>query len=211
MINTSTTVGVIILAAGFSTGMGAFKPLLPLGQGTALSTIADAWAAAGVQMRFVVSGHEAKRTEAEALRCGCFYVRNPAPQDGMFSSILCGLKALASHKDLEWLAVHPVDIPLVRPATLKACIRFASASSARAVIPSYAGRGGHPPLIHRNAVPYVLAWKGGHGLRGALDALCPVYLPTKDPFVRRDMDTPEAYRSLLADLLSLDSGGNLST
>ncbi len=71
MINTSATVGVIILAAGFSTRMGAFKPLLPLGQGTALSTIADAWAAAGVRMRFVVSGHEAKRTEAEALRCGC--------------------------------------------------------------------------------------------------------------------------------------------
>ena len=206
MINANTTVGVVILAAGFSTRMGAFKPLLPFGRGTVLSTIAKAWAEAGARTRLVVSGYEAERTEAEALRCGCSVIRNFSPQDGMFSSVLCGLEALASHQNPEWLAVHPVDIPLVRPSTLEACMRFAAASSARAFIPSHAGRGGHPPFIHRSAVPDVLAWKGEHGLRGALNALCPTYLATEDPFVRRDMDTPEAYRSLLVDLLSRDAG-----
>ena len=34
-----------------------------------------------------------------------------APQDGMFSSILCGLEALTSRGELEGLAVHPEDIP----------------------------------------------------------------------------------------------------
>lgn len=206
MINASATVGVVILAAGFSTRMGAFKPLLPFGRGTILSTIAETWADAGVLTRLVVSGHEAERTEAEALRCGCSAIRNPSPQDGMFSSVLCGLEALASHRNLEWLAVHPVDVPLVHSSTLEVCMRFAAASSVSAFIPGYAGRGGHPPFIHRSAIPDILAWKGEHGLRGALGTLCPAYLPTEDPFVRRDMDTPEAYRSLLADLLSRDSG-----
>ncbi len=37
--------------------------------------------------------------------------RSPCGQDGMFSSILCGLEALTSRGKLEGLAVHPEDIP----------------------------------------------------------------------------------------------------
>ena len=37
--------------------------------------------------------------------------RSPCGQDGMFSSILCGLEALTSRGELEGLAVHPEDIP----------------------------------------------------------------------------------------------------
>ena len=37
--------------------------------------------------------------------------RSPCGQDGMFSSILCGLEALTSRGELEGLAVHPEDTP----------------------------------------------------------------------------------------------------
>lgn len=37
--------------------------------------------------------------------------RRPCGQDGMFSSILCGLEALTSRGELEGLAVHPEDTP----------------------------------------------------------------------------------------------------
>ena len=37
--------------------------------------------------------------------------RSPCGQDGMFSSIFCGLEALTSRGELEGLAVHPEDTP----------------------------------------------------------------------------------------------------
>ena len=37
--------------------------------------------------------------------------RSPCGQDGMFSSIPCGLEALTSYGELEGLAAHPEDTP----------------------------------------------------------------------------------------------------
>ena len=61
-------------------------------------------------------------------------VRNPRPEDGMFSSICTGLQAVLDQAREDGVApeqggvfVHPVDVPLTRRLTLLALLRTADA------------------------------------------------------------------------------------
>ncbi|MBR5050283.1 MAG: NTP transferase domain-containing protein, partial [Desulfovibrio sp.] len=88
--------------------------------------------------------------EAEAGRIGIASVRNPRPEDGMYSSVKAGLaSALERFPEASWFGVHPVDIPLVDPACVRALAERAPACRAVCLVPVYEGRRGHPPLLAR--------------------------------------------------------------
>lgn len=191
----------LILAAGLSSRMrgaglpaGGFKPLLPLGGESLLGRAASLFRAAGVDEIHVVTGHREIEVRAEAERLALSCVRNPAFARGMFSSVRAGLAALA--QNLDGVFVLPVDIPLVRPATLKRLL--AAFSGQPALVPEFSGAPGHPPLIASASVPFILGWEGEEGLRGALAALCgtrgPARVPVSDAGVLFDVDDPDAYR-----------------
>lgn len=82
----------MMLAAGAASRMGRCKALLPLpfpdGDCCALERLARMYAFCG--QRFVVTGHHAGLLEPVALGWGLRAVRNPRPEDGMFSSICVG-------------------------------------------------------------------------------------------------------------------------
>ena len=125
----------VILAAGLSSrlaGTGEFKPLSRLagpdgpGAATLLERAAALFRAAGVERILVVAGHRAAETRAEAARLGLGCVENPDYARGMLSSVRAGLAALPgdagearSSGDAGAAFVLPVDIPLVRPHTLR--------------------------------------------------------------------------------------------
>ena len=85
----------LILAAGAASRMGRCKALLPLpfpdGECCALERLARMYAFCG--RRFVVTGHHAGLLEPVAPGWGLRAVRNPRPEDGMFSSLCRGLHA----------------------------------------------------------------------------------------------------------------------
>ena len=58
------SIAAIVLAAGYSSRMGRFKPLLPIGHATALDRVIDLFLAAGIVEINVVTGHR-----AEAIEC----------------------------------------------------------------------------------------------------------------------------------------------
>ncbi len=206
----------LILAAGFSTRMKRFKPLLPLGHfASVLARVVALWRSAGVEDLVVVSGHRAEEVEAEALRLHCTAVRNPRPEEGMFSSVLTGLRFLneASVPPL-WTGVLPVDIPLIAPQTIRTLLveaeRFGGpetekgtgTEAADCLLPECSHKTGHPPLLHRRALPRILAYGGEGGLRGAMEGLVTVRVPVEDGFLNTDLDTPADYEKALA-LVSL--------
>ena len=170
----------LILAAGFSSRMGAFKPLLPLpaGSGTcsALELLCRTYAALHVPV-VVVSGFRGDEVDAAARACGARSARNPQPENGMFSSVRTGLAALP--EDTGAVFVHPVDIPLVRPLTLRRLLDAADGTDT-VHLPTYDGREGHPPLLPRACVRRVLAWQGQGGLRDALEGLPRRAVPVAD-------------------------------
>ena len=107
----------LILAAGAASRMGRCKALLPLpfpdGDCCALERLARMYAFCG--QRFVVTGHHAGLLEPVAPGWGLRAVRNPRPEDGMFSSICAGLHAVLEQARADGVEpeqggvfVHPV-------------------------------------------------------------------------------------------------------
>lgn len=186
----------LILAAGFSTRMGAFKPLLPLptdgGACRALELLCRTYASCHVPV-LVVSGFRGDEVDALARARGARSVRNPHPENGMFSSVLTGFAALPD--DVDAVFVHPVDIPLVRPMTVLRLLDAAGATDA-VLLPSFTGTEGHPPLIPRSLARRIQAWRGRGGLRKALEGLPRRAVPVADALCLPDMDTQADYAAL---------------
>ena len=208
---------VIILAAGMASRMGAAKALLSLpllpegGYGSALGVLVRLYRSMEVETALVVSGFHAEVVEAEAMALGLTAVHNPDPHKGMFSSVQAGVQALEQRRFEGYFFVQPVDVPLVRPLTIKALMdaavqEEADRAAALAVsgkagplpvlVPAFDGHEGHPPLIPTALVPHILAHKGQNGLRGALEGLPMRYVPVPDAMILEDMDTPDDYARL---------------
>ena len=108
----AATIVAIVLAAGFSSRMGAFKPLLPFGERTLVDHVVTNLRAAGVERIHVVTGFQADALAPELTRLGVTRAHNPDFAAGMFSSVQAGVASLPADADAFLLA--PVDVPLLR-------------------------------------------------------------------------------------------------
>lgn len=191
---------VLILAAGQASRMGRCKALLPLTEDAgdhALSRLARLWS--GADSRLVVTGFHAEAVEAACAGLGWSCIRNPQPEQGMFSSVRTGLAEVmrvAAAAGIDGVFLQPVDVPLVRPLTV-ACLREAAAESpGAALIPTFAGTEGHPVFLPVGLLPSILTADGEGGLRAVLSRLPLRHVPVADALMLRDMDTPEDYAAL---------------
>ncbi len=192
------TLGAIILAAGFSSRMGRFKPLLPLGKTTVLGQVVDTLNRAGVEEIRVVAGHRAGEVLAAARELGVAGVENREFERGMFSSIQAGCRTL--QEAVSGFLLWPVDIPLVRSWTVaEVGDAWADRSPDTSVIyPCYDGERGHPPLVSGALIPGILAHDGPGGMRGFLEGVeaGAREVAVWDRFILADMDTPGAYERI---------------
>jgi molybdenum cofactor cytidylyltransferase len=194
----------VILAAGYSSRMGEFKPLLLLGGISLLDHCASLLRRAKIRRIVVVTGHCRQETENEAKRLGLVAVHNPDYDAGMFSSVRTGVQQLPK---TDGFFLLPVDIPLIRPSTILA---LSAAFDGRCVVlPKFAEETGHPPLIPHHLIPAILAYKGQNGLQGLLASLKPKetkILPVWDKGVMLDGDTPDDLAVLSEHLTRLAMG-----
>ncbi len=180
-------IAAVILAAGLSSRMGALKPLLHLGEKSLLGHCRDLFAAAGLSEIIVVAGHRCGEIAAEAESLGLRWVENKDYRLGMLSSIQCAVTVLP--KDTNGFFVLPVDIPLVRPATLRTLLAAFPESCTSVAYPEFAGRRGHPPLIPAGLGPAILGYDGGGGLEGLLGRYQGLNVAVWDEGILVDADT----------------------
>lgn len=204
--------GAVIAAAGLSSRMGAFKPLLPLGNSTIIERIVGTLREAGVQTIAVVTGHNADRIEQALSARGLTFIRNgDYASTDMFRSASLGLTFLARRSGAIFFT--PVDTPLFSAATVRRlaeCIQGRAGTGAgdftrRIVTPFFNGRPGHPVLIGSEAAVKIIGYTGAGGLRGAIEAYDgpKKALDSGDPGTVFDADTMEDYKRLtLMDLKS---------
>ncbi|MDD3991675.1 MAG: NTP transferase domain-containing protein [Desulfobacteraceae bacterium] len=186
----------IVLAAGSSRRMGRFKPLLPLGGRPMIHWCVDLFSACGVSEIHVVTGHRHEALAPVLVDLGVETVVNRDFEQGMFSSVKAGIRSLSP--DCGAFFILPVDIPLVRPATVRQLLERFHAGNAKVVIPCFGGHPGHPPLIARSLAAPVLAADGAGGLRAVL-ARWPtetVREPVPDRFILQDADSPGDHQAL---------------
>jgi CTP:molybdopterin cytidylyltransferase MocA len=115
----------------------------------------------------------------------------------MFASLVIGLGRLVEHPDWQIVAVLPVDHPLVSPNTVTALVN----ATARAAIPSFDGKHGHPVCLARSVVESIVNEKLiGPTLREVLRSVKAVDVPVDDPGVITNCNTPEALAAALKNL-----------
>jgi putative nucleotidyltransferase with HDIG domain len=181
----------IILAAGCSSRMGQFKPLLSIGGCTAVETVVRLFLSAGIPDVCVVIGHNADELRPVAEAAGARCVLNPNFEQGMFSSVRAGVAALREGTDACF--VIPVDIPLVRSSTVRRLAGFYAAEKSAIVYPVFQGRRGHPPLISSAILAEALTMGTDARLSALLasheEKACDLFVP--DEAIHLDMDTPD--------------------
>jgi CTP:molybdopterin cytidylyltransferase MocA len=183
----------LIPAAGRSSRMGTAKALLPLEGKTVIERIIDTFRKAGTADILVVVGHEARHLLPVLEKTAVRWVLNDRYDDGMFSSVQAGVRCL--RKDGGPFFVHPVDVPLVRPETLRMLLAAFRSGDWEVCRPCFRGRRGHPPLLAPSLIPSLLEFGGSGGLRAFLSGRglrsCDVECP--DPGILGGMNTKEEY------------------
>ena len=187
-------IGAVIVAAGMSSRMGDFKPMLNIGSISIAQRIVATFHQAGVTKIAVVTGYNAPLLERHLSNSGLVFLRNEDyASTQMFDSAKIGLAYLRDK--CERILFTPVDIPLFTAMTVTELIE----SGAELCCPVCEGRTGHPLLIASSLVDAILADSGEGGLQGAI-ARCGaemLQIPVEDPGVLHDEDTPADYKALL--------------
>jgi molybdenum cofactor cytidylyltransferase len=183
----------IILAAGLSTRMGRFKLTLPWESTTVIGRVLETLTEAGLSDIVVVTGHRADEIagalEGRAIRIA----HNPGYRTGeMLASLQVGLRAMRSDTQAALLCLG--DQPQMEVGTARAVLQAGRAGRWQPiVIPSYAGRAGHPILLPRRF------WDAVRETTGTLRDLIRGhakevrYIETGTATVLADLDTPHDY------------------
>lgn len=186
--------GAVLAAAGMSSRMKEFKPMLPFGSSTIANHIITMLKSMGIEPIVVVTGYQARRLESHLFYSGVRFVRNERYEETeMFDSVKLGLKELG--QDCERVLLMPMDTPAIRPETIRQALRI----DARLVRTVCRGKPGHPILIGREEIPVICGNDGSRGLRGAMEesGIPITSLKVDDEGIYRDVDTPEEYEELI--------------
>jgi CTP:molybdopterin cytidylyltransferase MocA len=190
----------VILAAGFSSRIQGFKPLMRLGDATLVERVISLYKQSGVNDVRVVVGYRKDELIPVIEKLDVEILVNPRHWDGMFSSVLCGLESLGA--GFAGCFIHPVDIPLVSQHTASKLIDSLRANPDSVVRPCFQQKRGHPLLIPSRAFKHIIDFDQPGGLRAALRPLesTAVSVEVDDEKILLDVDTLEDYEALLRNI-----------
>lgn len=192
--------GAVILAAGLSSRMRSFKPLLVMGNGTVLEQVVQTFRHAEVTP-VVVTGHQHAEVETVARKLNVVTVHNHAYESGMFSSIKSGFVYMAD-QPYAGVFLLPTDIPLIRYSTLSFMQSDFTNNFRNFDLwhPIFNHKKGHPPLLKMPLVRDISQASADGNLRDILSDLPDErkqLVSVCDKFILQDMDYPADYVDLL--------------
>lgn len=195
----------VIAAAGLSSRMHGFKPMLCLGEKTMIETIIDNFLNVGVEEIVVVAGYKANMLREHLKKKPVTVCENADfAETKMFDSMRIGLQAIKMPYDVVFLT--PGDVPLVKEETLRRMLD----SGAEVCRPTCGGKNGHPAMFTRSYADKLLSYSGENGLIGAMRSFgdSVVNIQVDDVGATMDADTPEDFK-LLRRLDMMNRGGKL--
>ena len=201
----------MIVAAGMSSRMGSFKPLMELGEKRVIDRELDTLRAGGAREIAVITGYRAEELET-AVKTHSFAcpgetvcLRNEAyAETKMFDSVSIGLRYFLEKwrqprgKTLDGIFFLPVDVPLFNRFTMEWEKKEFAKGMGDVYCPYYEGAPGHPLLIRTSALEQLLSHDGERGLKGAYERLGDrvIHLTMTDRGAVMDADTREDFSRL---------------
>jgi molybdenum cofactor cytidylyltransferase len=194
----------VIPACGKSTRMGRPKLSLKLGERTVLEHVIYALRLGGVEHILVVVGPHVPELSQIAEANSIHVCRLFEETADMRATVEAGLRWLEQHfhprPEDAWLLV-PGDHPTLDPEVVRLLRDAGQKYADRSIIvPTFAGRRGHPTLIGWKHVAGIFSHREGQGLNTYLrerteDVL---ELPVAQADILSDLDTPADYEKLLS-------------
>jgi len=189
----------IILAAGVSSRMGSFKPLLPIGDTIFIRRLVGQMRSVGTGDIVVVTGYRHEELEEALKGDSVVFVRNDRFFDTqMLDSVKLGVQGvLAMEKYHDRIMLSPADV-VMSPQWIFETVAVQDADFVR---PMYHGKPGHPVLIKDTLYQEILSYEGERGLRGCVENSGKkiLELNVEEPNILLDADTREDYRKAVSE------------
>ncbi|MCC6620655.1 MAG: NTP transferase domain-containing protein [Deltaproteobacteria bacterium] len=195
MTRSAQRFAALITAAGASSRMGRPKALVAWRGAPLLLHQARVLAKAdGMGEIVAVLGGDAARIRGEAaswtVTCDLRLVDNPRWAEGRSTSLEAGVAALRT-PPTDALLIVAVDQPLVPEVV--AALLAAWAPDDRALVPSHAGRRGHPVMLAAALLPELArASRHPEGLRDIVRAAAPREVEVASDLIHLDLNDPDA-------------------
>lgn len=190
----------VILAAGESRRMGEAKALLPFQGLTFVEHLVAVTRHQRVGFTRVVLGAHAEEIRGKLKVDPAAIVVNPEWPKGQLSSLQTAIRSLPP-QITEGLVLCPVDHPLVSLHLVGMLIDAFDATRKSIVLPTFAGRRGHPVIFRATLYDELLAASPEVGARQIVwahaDDLKEV--PTEEEGVILNLNDPETMRKTLGD------------
>jgi molybdenum cofactor cytidylyltransferase len=183
----------VVLAAGWSSRAGAFKPAMDLlGKSVIARCIEEMQ---GLCMRIIVVGGYRIADLREAVKDveNVEVIANPRFPEGMFTSVKEGLRHLRGRR----VFITPADHPLIQKDVYLQLL----ASGLDPVVPAYHGEKGHPVLMSAALAKKVLDEPDISTLKDFLERHDCMSVDVNDPGILWDLDTPEDAGKMLEELI----------
>jgi CTP:molybdopterin cytidylyltransferase MocA len=189
-------ISAILLAAGRSRRMGAFKPLLPFGERTVAEACINNLRSGGVEEIVAVIGHSADEMRERLGHLPLRFAINAEADSEMGVSIARGVEQISSRAEAVFIAL--VDQPAIPPEVVQSLIAERKRTGAQLIVPEHEGRGGHPVLIDLCFRTQLLNLDPQKGLRGLFEAAREKVsrVPVASAYIARDMDRWDDYCAL---------------
>ena len=190
----------ILLAAGFSSRMKTSKPLLDFGGMPLISRLLEEFRRSAVDEIVVVLGHEKEKIVEQVDLSEVRVVVNHQYQQGQTSSFQCALRNL--NPETKAFLNLPVDHPLVTSREIDALVAAYRSREAEAkiFIPEFEGELGRPVLFDHSLAAEILELGSEEPVHGIFKKHQQNIsrVTVENPYIMKDMDTPEDYRDCLA-------------
>lgn len=193
-----SAIGIVILAAGASTRLGAPKQLLPYRGQSLLRHTAEVAIASGCRPIVVVLGAQAERLEAEVQQLPVYVVENKHWAKGMGSSIQTGLTVLQSiHPHIKAVVILLCDQPFISASLVHQLIEVHHRTNKPIVASEYANTVGVPALFSHVLFPVLMTLPADRGARYVIQNHAQAIARVSFPLGAIDIDTPGDYKQFL--------------
>lgn len=189
-------VAAVLLAAGTSSRMGAFKQLLPFRGTTIVRACVRTLRDSSVDEVLVVVGHRADEVRAELAGETVTLVENARYLEGMSTSVTAGLRAVSPSAAAVMICL--CDQPHLSVGVYDALLAAYRLHRAPITVPLFGGDTGHPAIFDCSLRDEILAVDPSQGLRSVTYAHRAevMRVPVDTVGVLDDMDTAEDYERL---------------
>ena len=195
-----SSIAAIILAAGASRRMGQPKQLLPYRGQTLLSHVIQCATASSCNPVTVILGANADKIEPEISRLPIKIVKNTQWNEGISSSIRCGINYVQEQLfNIDAIVFLTCDQPFISAEIIEQLINsYHSTNKNKLIVASNYGKAiGIPVLLTCHFFSELMELKGDRGAKKIINQYRDLVHHINFPLGEIDLDTLEDYQQLI--------------